>query len=333
MVVANQASSLSAYHREWLAAEAVIVVAVQREFAGLWDTLDLTGGVHAAVAAVRTRLRLLSLPVPTRLGRVMAATLLSGDLMGRWHSLRAALPEEATFAEPPDVLFDVPATWRTPAQVERAALFLFRKELMTRAEFNALTDRYRSAGFTIAGEQERRFLEIARRSLEGSLRRKLTVDQAADALNRALRRQGYDPLRPTHARIVAHMNFSSAYGAASYEQLHDPRIAGIIPAFRYVTMNDERVRPAHAAMEGFVAERDAQIWNVWWPPNGWGCRCIIVGVNLTAWEARGEKSDRWPRVDAKGKKVKRGGKAVYPDVADGISFAGNPSQYIRRKAA
>lgn len=314
----------SPYHREAAVVESVAIVSVQREFASLWGTVDMKGGVRSALNAVDARRRMLRLHGSREFGQVMGATMFAGDLLGRWHALRDALPETATFAEPPPILFDVPSTWRTPAQVERAALFLFRKELMSRGEFDQLADRYRAAGFTIAGEQERGFLRIAKGSLERSLRQKLTVEQAGDALNRALRRQGFDPLRPWHARIVAHMNFASAYGAASWEQLHDDRIAGIIPAFRFLTKDDERVRRTHAAMHNYIAARGARIWSIWWPPCGWGCRCIIVGVNHATWEAHGEKNDRWPRLD---------GKAVYPDVADGISFAGNPSTYIRRLAA
>lgn len=253
----------------------------------------------------------------------LSDVMLAADIVGGYHGLRDALP--ATFADPPPVDPSNLSTWTSSRIVNTGLNFLFEKRVMTPDEFRALRDLYRSAGFSIAGVTEYDMLDVARNSLLLSARRQYTNAQATDALQRALRRAGYDTLRPWHARLVAQMNFASAYGAGSWETLHDPRIAGIIPAYQYWTVGDDRVRDEHAAMHGYMAPRDAAIWREWWPPNGYHCRCWIRGVNARTWRALSARGRRrpWPELD---------GRRVHPDRGDGFSFRGNPRAYIEARA-
>lgn len=55
-------------------------------------------------------------------------------------------------------------------------------------------------------------------------------------------------------------------------------IKGSMPFVRYDTAHDERVREAHARMDGVIKHIDDAFWDTWWPPNGWGCRCDVAPV-------------------------------------------------------
>ena len=70
----------------------------------------------------------------------------------------------------------------------------------------------------------------------------------------------------------------TAMGAAHYVADQDPAVQSILWGYKYVTAGDERVRPEHAAMDGVTAPKDDPIWDVWWPPNGWNCRCILISL-------------------------------------------------------
>lgn len=48
-----------------------------------------------------------------------------------------------------------------------------------------------------------------------------------------------------------------------------------LPYLRYVTAGDDRVRPAHAQLDGVVKKVDDAFWNTHYPPNDWGCRCDV----------------------------------------------------------
>jgi SPP1 gp7 family putative phage head morphogenesis protein len=52
-----------------------------------------------------------------------------------------------------------------------------------------------------------------------------------------------------------------------------------IPYLQYVTAHDGRVRPAHAAMDGTVRLVDDAYWDLYYPPNGWNCRCTVKQID------------------------------------------------------
>ena len=71
-------------------------------------------------------------------------------------------------------------------------------------------------------------------------------------------------------------NMRTAYAAGRYkEQLEDVDIA---PYLQYVCVLDERTRPEHRAMHGKVFRYDDPFWSVFYPPNGWGCRCHVESL-------------------------------------------------------
>ncbi len=68
---------------------------------------------------------------------------------------------------------------------------------------------------------------------------------------------------------------------------------------RYNTMQDARVRPAHAAMQGRVYPADHPIWKVWRPPNGFGCRCWLTAHTAAEVEAAGwDVLDSYPSLES-----------------------------------
>jgi len=64
-----------------------------------------------------------------------------------------------------------------------------------------------------------------------------------------------------------------------------------LPMIRYVTAGDDRVRPAHRAMNGITLPVNHPFWLSYFPPNGWGCRCDIQQGN---WEATAETDLYYP---------------------------------------
>jgi len=232
------------------------------------------------------------------------------------------------FAEPASRLPSSPTTWpsKNPDTLERAVRFIEGKRLMTPREFNALRDQYKSAGFKIAGVQNKAFLRVARDSVARSAARGLDRRGAGAALNRSLARAGYVGLEPWHARLVANMAVASGYGRSSWEALHDPRVRGIIPAFQYRTQEDAKVRPEHASMNRRIYKRTWGGWVVWWPPNGYNCRCYVIGVTKRTIDAYGIKpTTKWPTFQAEDGRPRV---RARPD--DG--FEGNPGSYIREQS-
>ena len=49
----------------------------------------------------------------------------------------------------------------------------------------------------------------------------------------------------------------------------------IIPNLTYRTAGDDRVREEHALLDGITRPIDDSFWDIYMPPNDWGCRCDV----------------------------------------------------------
>lgn len=47
----------------------------------------------------------------------------------------------------------------------------------------------------------------------------------------------------------------------------------------YRTADDDRVREAHQALNGTIRPVSDNFWHIYYPPNGWNCRCTVIRRN------------------------------------------------------
>lgn len=75
----------------------------------------------------------------------------------------------------------------------------------------------------------------------------------------------------------------------------DPTTMKLRPYWKYTTAGDGQVRETHAMMEGRIYRADDPIWDIWYPPNGFRCRCSVVSMTKAQVERSGvEVSKRAP---------------------------------------
>jgi SPP1 gp7 family putative phage head morphogenesis protein len=48
---------------------------------------------------------------------------------------------------------------------------------------------------------------------------------------------------------------------------------------QYQTVGDSNVRESHAAIDGVKKKVSDSFWLIYYPPNGWGCRCDVIQLN------------------------------------------------------
>lgn len=80
-------------------------------------------------------------------------------------------------------------------------------------------------------------------------------------------------------------NIQQAYGQGRNKALLGNTRAR--PFFMYDAINDSRTRPAHHAMDNYIARFDDPIWSSWTPPCGYRCRCTLIGLTEAQAVARG----------------------------------------------
>ena len=76
----------------------------------------------------------------------------------------------------------------------------------------------------------------------------------------------------------------SATMAADWERIQAD--ADILPNLKYVTVGDDRVREAHAKLDGLILPIDDAFWDSFYPPNGYGCRCTVEPTDAGTKEPR-----------------------------------------------
>lgn len=62
--------------------------------------------------------------------------------------------------------------------------------------------------------------------------------------------------------------------AANWQKFEED--ADLYPNLRYQTIEDDRVRPEHDALNGIIRPVNDPFWSSYAPQNGWGCRCSLV---------------------------------------------------------
>jgi len=80
-------------------------------------------------------------------------------------------------------------------------------------------------------------------------------------------------------------NVQTAYSAGRYKQME--AVKKRRPWWQYMAIMDAVTRPDHAALNGRVWQADHPVWDTWYPPNGFNCRCYVKTLSGRQMEARG----------------------------------------------
>lgn len=100
-------------------------------------------------------------------------------------------------------------------------------------------------------------------------------------------KRGWVGRRAWRVDNIFRTNIQTAYNVGRYKQLQEEK--DISPYWMYDAVNDVRTRPTHLAMDGKVFPADHPVWNTWYPPNGYRCRCSVSPLTSGQVERRGLK--------------------------------------------
>ena len=94
---------------------------------------------------------------------------------------------------------------------------------------------------------------------------------------------------PARLALIFDTNTRQAYAAGQWQRIQAAKRT--MPYLRYVTRDDDRVRPQHAAWHNVVLPVDDPFWQSHFPPNGWRCRCRVIPLSQRDYE-RGYSQSR-----------------------------------------
>lgn len=158
---------------------------------------------------------------------------------------------------------------------EEAIQFFGEKLVLTPEEFYKLSDKYRSLAFTVGGYTEIQVLHKFHQELLQAIDNGTTMVQFRDAMNSFLEDHGYEGMSNFQADNIFRTNIQTAYQVGHYEAMTSPMVKKLRPYWQYDAVNNKHTRPSHLAMDGKVFPADSPVWDTWYPPNGFRCRCGV----------------------------------------------------------
>lgn len=170
---------------------------------------------------------------------------------------------------------------------QEAVAFLKGKKPLASEEYRKLSSESRAKAFTVSGYTSLEVLQGFLDCLSKAAEEGTTKEQFREDMNQFLTEHGYEGINPWKSDNIFRTNMQTALNAGHYKSMTDATTMRLRPYWMYRTAGDGNVRESHAVMEGRVYRADDPIWDVWYPPNGFRCRCMVVSLTRQQMERRG----------------------------------------------
>lgn len=182
-----------------------------------------------------------------------------------------------------DVQYGMTGSFVFKAAVE----FLKKKKSVSKEEFLKMDEASRAKAFMVSGYTKEEVLDSFLQALTEAVELGTTKEEFQKKMNTFLEENGYEGVNPFKADVIFQTNLQTAYNAGHYKSMTDDTAVKLRPFWQYRTAADGNVREEHAQMHGKVYRADDPIWDVWYPPNGFRCRCSVVSLSERQVKERG----------------------------------------------
>ena len=146
--------------------------------------------------------------------------------------------------------------------------------------------------FVVAGARRDDMLADFQRAVRAGLEEGTTLADFRKSFDEIVDRHGwsYKGGREWRSRVIFETNLRTSYAAGRWQQIQ--RVAEDRPWLRYMAVRDAKTRPEHLAWHGTVLRHDHPWWDTYYPPNDWGCRCIVQQLSDDDLESFGYEPSR-----------------------------------------
>ncbi|KAA6329798.1 hypothetical protein EZS27_021433 [termite gut metagenome] len=97
----------------------------------------------------------------------------------------------------------------------------------------------------------------------------------------------HETYNKNYLRAEYEFTVASSQMAAKWEDFQDERDGRYLLQVR--TVGDDKVRETHRKMNGITLPASSRFYVLYYPPNGWGCRCTVVKVRAAKYPATDEE--------------------------------------------
>ena len=145
--------------------------------------------------------------------------------------------------------------------------------------FDSAVEYFEARGFYIANVTNADLLAAVEEEISKAMEGGVTLEEFKDTVDDIFTTSGFDPLAPFHIKTVFQTNLHLNYQGGRFNQMKAPAVVKARPYWRLVAVRDGNTRPSHWAMHGKIFPHDHKFWQIWYPPNGYNCRCTVVTVS------------------------------------------------------
>lgn len=156
-----------------------------------------------------------------------------------------------------------------------------------------LEERYRQQAFFVTGVSKAELLDDIKAELETALEDGQSLGEFRDRMNEIAEQHGWASGRNAYRqRLIYRQNLTNAYHAGRRDQVRQIQqdvADGEGPDEVFVHYRHGRPiepRPHHVAWEGTVLPASSDLWDTYWPPNGFNCTCKAFALDRAAIERR-----------------------------------------------
>jgi SPP1 gp7 family putative phage head morphogenesis protein len=162
---------------------------------------------------------------------------------------------------------------------DEAVEYFKEKIPVTVKQFYEIAAEYKTLAFTVSGYTKVQVLKKFHDELLSAIEDGETMKNFKNRMNNFLEAQGYEGISNFQADNIFRTNTQTAYQVGHYKQMTEPDVLKLRPYWIYDAVNDKHTRPSHLAMDGRVFPADSPVWDIWYPPNGFRCRCTVRALS------------------------------------------------------
>lgn len=170
---------------------------------------------------------------------------------------------------------------------EQIAFFRQKLNLPTRG-WRDIERNAHDRAFVVAGAMKSDLLADLRAGIDAAIANGETLESFRKRFDATVARNGWDYRGPRNwrTRVIYQTNLATSYAGGRLVQLQQAAADGLLWMYRH---SDTVItpRPLHVSWDGLALPASDPWWRTHYPPNGWGCRCYVVGVRRELVERRG----------------------------------------------
>lgn len=144
----------------------------------------------------------------------------------------------------------------------------------TPINLKTIAERFQTRAFEIVRKASKQIKTRLQSTVDTLIKEGTNRSQAIKVIRATFDSLGLTPAKNHQIEAIFRTQAQSAFSAGRW--IANEEVKDILWGYRYSTVGDDRVRPAHEILEGVTLPADDEFWETMFPPNGWNCRCQAI---------------------------------------------------------